>query len=370
MVDDRQTGTETVRQAARMSDLNLLPRRIYPFRVLGMGLGGVPIAAVLLETGAGWPTWVLLIGTCLLWPHLALVLTRISQSPFRAELRNLMVDSAIAGLWVALMHFNLLPSVVLLTVAIVDKINAGVRGLWLWSLPGMIGAIILGGLITGFRFQPETSMAVILACMPMLLIHTVAVTLNSYRLIRKVQRQNRQLDELSRVDRLTGLASRGHWQARAEVMLQDHHAGAGPASLLLIDLDHFKEINDRYGHTVGDDALRGVTAVIRDSLERHDIAGRFGGDELAVAIEGDAERARALAEAICAGVASLDLPHLEGRNLSVSIGFAEAGEHETGLREWLESADQALYRAKDAGRNQVAGSSPDTSCDSERLSPA
>lgn len=344
-----------VRETARLSDLGLMPRRVYRLRMLGMGLAAPPVAVVLIENGAGWPSWTLLIFTALIWPQLALMLARSNREPYRAELRNLMIDSAVAGLWAPLMYFNLLPSVLLITLATVDKISTGIRGLWLWSLPGLFAGLVGGALVTGFRFQPESSMSVILACMPLLLIHTIAVSLTGYRLVRKVQRQNRQLDELSRIDMLTGLASRGHWQARAELMLRARHEGGETVSLLLIDVDKFKDINDEHGHTAGDDALRGVAGVIRRQLGRRDVAGRFGGDELAIAIEGDVERASSVAESIRAGVAGLDLPHLDGDRLTVSIGFAEARDRDLGLREWLESADRALYRAKEAGRNRVSG---------------
>ncbi|MDZ7790925.1 MAG: diguanylate cyclase [Xanthomonadales bacterium] len=355
MTREETSDTESARRAARLSDLALMPRRVYRLRMLGMGLAAPPVGAVLIENGAGWPSWTLLVFTALIWPQLALLLARSSREPYRAELRNLMIDSAIAGLWAPLMYFNLLPSVLLITLATVDKISTGIRGLWLWSLPGLFAGLLGGALVTGFRFQLESSMFVILACMPLLLIHTIAVSLTSYRLVRKVQHQNRQLDELNRIDMLTGLSSRGHWQARAELMLQARHDGGDPVSLLLIDLDHFKEINDKHGHMAGDDALRSVAGAIRGQLGRKDLAGRFGGDELAVAIEGGAERASAMAEAIRAGVAELDLPHLDQDRLTVSVGFAEAREEDLGLREWLEAADRALYRAKERGRNRVAG---------------
>lgn len=356
MEGDAERGSESADKAARLSDLGLMPRRVYRLRMLGMGLAAPPVGAVLIENGAGWPSWALLIFTAVIWPQLALFLARSSRNPYRAELRNLMIDSAVAGLWAPLMHFNLLPSVLLITLATVDKISTGIRGLWLWSLPGLFAGLLGGALVTGFRFQFESSMFVILACMPLLLIHTIAVSLTSYRLVRKVQRQNRQLDELSRIDMLTGLASRGHWQAQAELMLQARHAGGTTTSLLLIDLDNFKAINDEHGHVAGDDALRGVADVIGRQLERRDVAARFGGDELAIAIEGDAERAAALAETIRSGVAELDLPYLDGNRLTVSVGFAEARERDPGLREWLEQADRALYRAKAGGRNRVVGS--------------
>ena len=87
-----------------------LPRMIYRLRLLGLSLGGIAIAAVLLERQAGWPEWAWLAFTALAWPQLAYLVAMRSRDPYRAELRNLLLDSALAGAWVPLMHFNLLTS--------------------------------------------------------------------------------------------------------------------------------------------------------------------------------------------------------------------------------------------------------------------
>src|SRR3546814_1315826 len=142
--------------------------------------------------------WALLLFSGLLWPQLARGSSQRSPNPERSERANLLVDSAISALWLTLMHFNLLPSALILTLATVDKINTGIRGLWQRSLPGMASAIVLGGLLTGFAFAPVTSMPVIIACMPILLIHTVAVSLNGYRLVRSEEHTS-ELQSLMRI---------------------------------------------------------------------------------------------------------------------------------------------------------------------------
>lgn len=109
--------------------LRRLSRRVYPFRILGMALAGVAMSAVLYEHDASLPTWGLLLLTTVVWPHLAYRLAVRSTDPYRAEVRNLMIDSAIAGAWVPLMHFNLLPSTLIVTLTTVDKISTGLRQL-------------------------------------------------------------------------------------------------------------------------------------------------------------------------------------------------------------------------------------------------
>lgn len=341
---------ESARTIARLSDLDLMPHRVYRLRMLGMGLAAPAIAAALYENAAAWPSWAMMVFTCVLWPQLALFIARRSSSPYRAELRNLMLDSAQSGLWVSLMYFNLLPGVLLVTLATVDKISTGIRGLWLWSLPGLLGGLLVGAALTGFTFRPETSMLVTAACVPLLVIHTIAVSLTSYRLVRKVQRQNRQLDELNRRDPLTGLASRDYWLTHASRLLADCHAGRTPASLVLIDIDRFKAVNDSHGHAAGDQALRSVAEVMRAHSGPDDLAGRIGGDELGLVLAAGREHTLDVADNIRRHIARTSS---ESGSITVSIGLAEAGATDRDLHAWMEAADRALYRAKQSGRNRV-----------------
>ena len=341
--------------------LQSLPRRIYRFRALGMGLGFLPIAAVLFELQASWPSWAWAIACCLAWPHVAYQLASRHADPFHAELRNLTIDSALAGSLVPVMHFTLLPSIVLLNVVSADKINTGVRGLWLRSLPGMLVGLLLAAALTGFQLRLATSTLVLVASLPILIIHTLAVSLSSYRLIRKVQSQNRRLDELSRVDTLTGLESRGHWQEQVSLLLASHTAGTASASMLLVDVDLFKQINDRHGHATGDDVLRAIAIAIDASLPPGSHAGRIGGDEFAVAVPVAELQAQQIASNILGRVEALEFARDPPLRCSVSIGIAEPDDDERSLRAWLEAADRALYRAKAAGRNRIAGRDHDAS---------
>ncbi|MDH5823687.1 diguanylate cyclase [Luteimonas sp. RD2P54] len=330
-----------------------LHRRIRPFRTGGMALGGVPMATVLYLQGAPPGSWLFLAFTALLWPQLAWLLARRSADPYRAEIRNLLVDSALAGAWVPLMHFSLLPGALLLTLTTVDKISTGIRGLWLRSLPGMLLAMAAATLVTGGAFDPETPMPVILACLPVLLIHTTSVALGSYRLIRKVGLQNRELDRLHRTDSLTGLSGRADWERHAAELLREQAPGGAAACLLLIDIDEFKRVNDRHGHAAGDEVLRAIGATVGALLRSGDRAGRIGGDELVVLLPSTPEPlAIAVAERLRSAVEAIRLDDYPDVRPTVSIGVAGCGASST-LRDWFNAADRALYRAKDGGRNRV-----------------
>ena len=337
---------------AKPHGLDRLPWLTYRYRLLGMGLGGLCMGAVLYENGASPPVWALLAFTALLWPHLALRLASRSASPYRAETRNLLLDSAQTGFWVAMMHFNLLPSVLLFTLVTVDKISSGVPRLWLWSLPAFTAGLLCGGLATGFALQPDTSTTVLLASLPVLTIHTIAVALGSNRMGEKIRHKNRLLDELSRTDSLTGLHVRRHWLELAGRALQRHRDDGLPTTLLLLDIDYFKAANDRHGHSAGDELLRTVAATIRATLRESDAAGRYGGDEFGVLLHATSpDEARDMAEAILAAIR--DAGTATGARITASIGMAQARASQATVEDWIDEADAALYRAKRAGRDQA-----------------
>jgi diguanylate cyclase len=339
---------------ARLGARDLLAQRVYRFRILGMGMAALPMAVVLHERQATVVGWAWLTLTCLLWPHIARALAGRGTGSYPRELRNLLLDSCIAGTWIPLLHFNLLPSVLIATVATADKINSGVRGLWWRSLPGLALGLLVSAWLNGFAFAPHTSMPVVLACLPIMLVHTLAVSLASYGLVRKVQRQNHELDAMSRTDALTGLDNRSHWQQWADRLLRQHRATAQPAMLLMIDVDHFKSINDAHGHIAGDDVLRAVATILRQGGGPGAHIGRFGGDEFAMVLAISRAEALAIAERIRHAVERLQLPQTPELRCSISIGMAEAGAEYVDLRGWIEAADHALYRAKHGGRNRTA----------------
>ncbi|ART49358.1 sensor domain-containing diguanylate cyclase [Acidovorax carolinensis] len=337
-----------------------LPRRVYPLRVLGMGLGAVVVSVVLWERNASVVAWLYMALITLAWPHVAYQLSRRSADPYRAEIRNLLVDSALVAALVPLMHFNLLPSVLLLTLTMVDKITTGIHGLWARSLPGMAGAAAASAALTGFHWAPATSMLVIIACLPVMVLHTLSVSVVSYRLIRKVSQQNQLLDELRRIDALTGLYGRGHWQEQAEATLRRHHATDEPACLVMLDIDHFKQINDRHGHTVGDEVLRALARIVLNNVRATDCAGRYGGDEFAIVLRGmHLDNAMLVAQRIREQVQALQLHDLPSLRFTSSLGVAAADHRHNSLRAWTNAADAELYQAKAAGRNRVsAGATP------------
>ena len=128
-----------------------------------------------------------------------------------------------------------------------------------------------------------------------------------------------------------------------------------PLALLLVDVDHFKRVNDSHGHLTGDEVLRALAAGLRQQVRESDVVGRFGGEEFTVLLpRTDGAGAYGIAERLRANAATLSVAAADARiNVTVSIGVAVLGQHGNDLFELLAAADVALYRAKDAGRDQV-----------------
>ena len=152
-------------------------------------------------------------------------------------------------------------------------------------------------------------------------------------------------------DPLTDAANRGHFEALLEQEARRADRYADPCSLVMLDLDHFKRINDSYGHDVGDEVLRRVVAVASDRLRQSDVLGRWGGEEFMVLLPStNAGAACRLAEDLRRQVAALELPYVG--HVTISLGVAECHRGEA-IKDWIKRADEAMYRAKDLGRNQV-----------------
>ena len=158
----------------------------------------------------------------------------------------------------------------------------------------------------------------------------------------------------ARTDALTGLAHRGRFDAVGERLLREARERGTALSALMIDIDHFKQLNDSVGHQAGDNALRHVADVLQASLRAADHAFRYGGDEFAVLLpDTSAESATALAERLRERIGAIGLG--KGITLTASVGVAtRPARSALGLEALLLDADRALYAAKDAGRNRVS----------------
>jgi diguanylate cyclase (GGDEF)-like protein len=210
-----------------------------------------------------------------------------------------------------------------------------------WSLRA--GREHLGTLVlSGDQFGEDELEMVALLC------GHAAVALDNARLHRIVERQ-------ALIDGLTGLANRRRSESALDEEIVRASRLGGDLTLAILDIDHFKEVNDRYGHAAGDSVLKELALVLTRSLREIDTAGRWGGEEFALILPGtDTAGGTRLCERIRQTLADRGIPVEGEMTISVTASFGVAGFGSTGSRErLLAAADEALYRAKRGGRNRV-----------------
>lgn len=278
--------------------------------------------------------WALLVGGYLLWltswVAQADVMWRVAAYSFASGALLLYTASVVMRL------DGYATSAGLKTLAVALLVSCGMHG---WrTAQGVLS-----------RHSPETAQLVLLggaliAVMLSLVMVYLALLLTYERTQHDLGESQRQLRELANIDMLTQVPNRRHFHELAGRLL----ATPSPAgtSLLMFDVDHFKGINDRFGHQAGDDALRDVARSLRDTLRAGDVAGRLGGDEFAVLLPGTGpDDALAVATRIVQPLAAR-----AGMPLALSVGvvLVQAGES---MEVALHRADQALYEAKRQGRS-------------------
>ncbi|HET6805375.1 MAG TPA: diguanylate cyclase [Frateuria sp.] len=168
-------------------------------------------------------------------------------------------------------------------------------------------------------------------------------------------RRSRKLHRMAMTDPLTGIANRRHIEELARHALAQAAASGEPLCVLVLDVDHFKAVNDAFGHAVGDQVLVRVAHACKQALRRFDLLGRMGGEEFLVVLpDTTMEVAQHIAERLRRKVESLPMANLApGLQITASVGAALADHDADDLAELVRRADNAMYRAKDAGRNRV-----------------
>jgi len=169
------------------------------------------------------------------------------------------------------------------------------------------------------------------------------------------RREREELFHLANHDPLTGLFNRRRFEDRLRHAIQRHARLPRPMALMLLDLDHFKDVNDTLGHPVGDAVLQEAAARMLAQVREGDTVARLGGDEFAILLESiqNTDDARAVAERLRHSLAQPYVPVGPDPVVSASIGVVPYAPQLSDPGEWLAQADTALYRAKSRGRNRV-----------------
>jgi len=226
------------------------------------------------------------------------------------------------------------PMVLLFTFSLSQRVaNAG-NIVLLVSMTALVYHFI--GLEYTIRFFMTLTLTIILATITLSIVGAL---------------QRRLIDQAI-MDPLTGAFNRRHMEGSLGDAIERQRRSSAPASLLLIDVDHFKRINDQLGHAKGDGVLKGIVSVVGKRSRKLDLLFRIGGEEFMLLLPDTQEAAAAiLAEQLRASIAKS--PLLDGRRVTVSVGVGELQPGES-MDSWIKHTDDALYAAKNAGRNRVA----------------
>ena len=374
-------STPVTVQAAKAHRVVRLQHRI---RATAFAATLVGFAVQMWGKGFGEAAWVLLCLQFMVYPHLLYWWAQRSANPLRTELNNTLLDSLLMGAWVAVVGFPLwIAFTMYVSTTLNNTISRGWRGALLASGLFLAGALATA-LVTGFALPPPQTEAITVAlCVVLLSLYLLSIgNIGFYR--NKKLREARQrlqlseralldanealrgrlaeIDELHRLlsdqanrDALTGLYNRRYLDGTLERELARCKREGRPLSLMMIDIDHFKQVNDTYGHRAGDEILKATGTLLAAHARAEDIPCRYGGEEftlvlpnmsLAVATE-RAEELRSTFAAMAVRFGEFDL------RSTFSIGIAVYPEHGKLPDELTQRADRALYRAKAEGRNRV-----------------
>lgn len=230
----------------------------------------------------------------------------------------------------------------------------GIRAGWVITILTMVGL----GVGNSYLESPYSLPAMVTAqmCLLYLGVFFHAYVNRSYSYFKRMRDYNERLKELATHDPLTGVLNARAYYEACDQQIRISQRADQSFSVLFIDLDHFKKINDGFGHAAGDEVLRTVARVLRDSLRQSDLLGRIGGEEFSVFLpDTDLNGAIQVAETLRQRVADCQIA-LQGSHLQVtaSIGVANRDPQQPSIKAIQQRADEAMYEAKKAGRNRVS----------------
>ncbi len=369
-----------------------MTRMNHRVRSATFGLVFITMGTHIHDTGATPLVWWLMAAQFLVYPQLVYLAGKHLPHPVRTETAALLLDPVLMGLWLAGLGF---PLWVTYTIALGTLMSMGAYHAWRGMVAATAALVAGAGLsvaVQGLHFAPHTSLLTTGLCMAMLTAYLLMVAASAQSRAAKLRatkqrlsdnetalqhqlRANQalqaQLSELVNRDPLTGVFNRRYLDATLPRELARCVRNGQPLSLILIDIDHFKRVNDTHGHPTGDEVIKALAYLLRSQSRHEDVVCRHGGEEFIVMLPAtDLDTARQRAEAYRSDMQALAVRTATGgeaRHVQVTLSagvatFPHHGEDEIAL---IRNADKALYHAKATGRNRVVvncESRGDTEC--------
>ena len=318
---------------------------------------------------AGPLEWVMLALQLLVYPQVVYWRARRSPHPLRAEMQNLLVDDFLLGFWVASWGFPLwITFTLFIGLCLNLMIFQGLRGLSKVILAMLAGPLILL-LGQGLNYRPDTSLLTTILCMLALSLYIFMFADDAYTrgvALRQSRKQlsirlgeitslQGQLEEQASRDPLTGLFNRRNLDNLLLQELVECRSSGAELTVVMIDIDRFKAINDNFGHLAGDKMIRAVGALLLRHAQEGELACRFGGEEFLLMMpRTSVSAALKRSELVREEFEKMRVP-FDGRDMQTTLSFGIAGfpTHAQAPMPLLQMADKALYAAKLQGRNCI-----------------
>lgn len=297
-------------------------RRMYLMRLLGTFLCFLPIFSVLVERQQPLFLMILLGVNAFIWPTVAFLRARRAPIPRQVEEQNLLIDAAVGGFWIAMMACNPLPSVTIATILLTDRLSAGGMPLMRKAAGMLLAGFAVSWALTGMPFEAFVSQRTMLATLPLISVYVLALSLLTDNIAVKLRIKSQELERIAMLDPLLDIANRRLLEQRIDwelIRLKQH---CGHSLLMFIDLDNFKEVNDRFGHKVGDVMLKTVSQIMQMATRPTDTPARLGGDEFVILLpDTSLEEGRSIAQRIMDATAVvIERPDIQ-QTLTLSIGI-------------------------------------------------
>ncbi|CAM4099499.1 diguanylate cyclase [Lelliottia jeotgali] len=329
-------------------------KRMYLMRILGTFLCFIPIISVLIEQNCSEWLMLLLAVNAFVWPTVAWQRARRSSTPLVTEHQNLVIDAGAGGFWIAMMAVNPLPSVVIATILLADRLSAGGFTLMKKAAFAMLAVFLAAWLVQGMAVVTTVSQQTMFATLPLIAIYIIALSVLTDSIALRLRIKSRELERIAMMDPLLDIANRRLLEKRIEHELKKLQQACRESALMFIDIDNFKEVNDRFGHKVGDAMLAAVSQILHLATRSTDTPARLGGDEFVILLpDTSIEEAHVVAARIMEAAAIMQDVAQETINCTLSIGIAGATREMSNVTDWLQAADTALYQAKRGGKNRI-----------------